>query len=81
MIKEILNKFGGRFEQHFATNYNSQTLLPTYSLKDTTDGEIFTIQIDSLAADPEIVLENVLREKLINKRDKKLNLVINGTEA
>jgi hypothetical protein len=81
MIKQLLNKFGGRFQNHLPTIYNSQSFLPTYSLKDTTDGEFFTIQIDSFAADPEIVLENVLKEKIINKRDTKINSLINGNKT
>ena len=40
MIKQLLNKFGGRFQNHLPTIYNSQSFLPTYSLKDTTDGEV-----------------------------------------
>lgn len=78
MTNQLIDKFGGRFQNHLPTIYNSQSFLPTYSLKDTTDGEIFTIQIDSLVADIEIVLENVLKEKIINKRDVKINSLING---
>jgi len=81
MINQLLNKFGGRFKNHLPTIYNSSSFLPTYSLKDTTDGEVFTIQIDSFAADPEIVLENVLKEKIINKRDTKINSLINGNKT
>jgi 2-methylcitrate dehydratase PrpD len=32
-------------------------------------------------ADPEIVLENVLNEKIINKRDTKINSLINGNKT
>jgi hypothetical protein len=39
------------------------------------------IQIDSFAADPEIVLENTLNEKIINKRELKINSIINGTTS
>lgn len=78
MINQLLNKFGGRFQIHLPTIYNSQSFLPTFSLKDTFDGEIFTIKIDSLSAVSEIVLENVLKEKIINKRDTKINSLING---
>lgn len=81
MIKKLLKKFNGRFENHLTTIYNSNSFLPTFSLKDTTDGEVFTIQIDSLAADPEMVLENVLREKIINKREQKIDSLINGTTS
>jgi hypothetical protein len=82
MIEEILkNKFGGRFQSHLPTIHNSQSFIPTYSLKDTTDGEVFTIQIDSLVADTETILVNVLKEKIINKRDTKINSLINGTKA
>ena len=80
MIKQLLNKFGGRFKNHLPTIYNSSSFLPTYSLKDTTDGEVFTIQIP-FTADPEIVLENVLKEKIINKRDTKINSLINGNKT
>ena len=79
-MKEILNKFGGRFKNHLPTTYNSTTFMPSYTIKDNFDGEVFTIQIDSLAADPEMVLENVLREKIINKREQKIESIINGTE-
>jgi hypothetical protein len=81
MIKKLLKKFNGRFENHLPTVYNSNSFLPTFSLKDTTDGEVFTIQIDSLAADPEMVLENVLHEKIINKREQKIDSLINGTTS
>jgi hypothetical protein len=81
MIKKLLKKFNGRFENHLPIIYNSNSFLPTFSLKDTTDGEVFTIQIDSLAADPEMVLENVLREKIINKREQKIDSLINGTTS
>jgi hypothetical protein len=80
-IKNIIKKFNGRFQNHLPTIYNSQSFLPTYSLKDTTDEEVFTIQIDSVAADHEIVLENVLKEKIINKRDTKINSLINGNQT
>jgi hypothetical protein len=39
------------------------------------------IQIDSFTADPEIVLENTLNEKIINKREQKLDSLINGTTS
>jgi hypothetical protein len=80
-IKNIIKKFNGRFQNHLSTIYSSQSSLPAYSLKDTTDGEVFTIQIDSLGADHEIVLENVLKEKIINKRDTKINSLINGNQT
>jgi hypothetical protein len=79
MIEDLLKKYNGRFENHLPTRYNSNSFLPTFSLKDTTDGEVFMIQIDSFAADPEIVLENTLNEKIINKREQKINSLINGT--
>jgi len=81
MIEDLLKKYNGRFENHHPTIYNSNSFLPTFSLKDTTDGEVFTIQIDSFAADPETVLENVLREKIINKREQKINSLINGATS
>jgi hypothetical protein len=81
MIEDLLKKYNGRFENHRPTIYNSNSFLPTFSLKDTTDGEVFTIQIDSFAADPETVLENVLREKIINKREQKINSLINGATS
>lgn len=80
-MKEILNKFGGRFENHLLTTYNSTTFMPSYTIKDNTDGEVFTIQIDSLTADAEVVLENILREKVINKRDEKIENLINGHQT
>ncbi len=82
MIEEILEKkFSGRFKKYLPTIYNSQSFTPTYSFKDTSDGEVFTIQIDSLVADTETILVNVLKEKIINKRDTKINSLINGTKA
>lgn len=83
-MKEILNKFGGRFVTHhtFDGSVPSFTNLPLiirFTIKDTFDGDIFTIQIDSLAGVPEIILENVLREKIINKREQKIDYIINGT--
>jgi hypothetical protein len=81
MIEDTLKKYNGRFENHLPTIYNSNSFLPTFSLKDTTDGEVFMIQIDSFAADPEIVLENTLNEKIINKREQKLDSLINGTTS
>lgn len=81
MIDNLLKKFGGRFKNHLTTHYNSKTFLPTYSFKDTSDGEVFTIQIDSLAADPEMVLENILNEKIINKRDNKINQIVSGIKT
>jgi hypothetical protein len=77
MIEDTLKKFNGRFKKQIMTTYNSQTLLPTYALIDTFDNESFLIQIDSFAADPEIVIENVLNDKIIHKRDSKLNLILN----
>ena len=79
MTEDIFKKFSGRFINHLPTKYHSTTFMPSYTIKDKTDGEVFTIQIDSLAADPEIILENVLREKIINKREQKINSLINGT--
>lgn len=79
-MKEILNKFGGRFINHLPTTYHSSTFMPSFTIKDTVDGEVFTIQIDSLAADAEMVLENVLLEKVINKRDKKIESIFDGTK-
>lgn len=87
MIDKLLKKFSGRFQNHLPISYHSTTLrpfmplLPSYTLKDTFDGEIFTIKIDSLAADPELVLENVLNEKIINKRDYKIEQLINETKT
>ena len=81
MVEDIFKKFGVRFKNHLPTKYHSTTFMPSYTIKDTADGEVFTIQIDSLAADTEIILENVLREKIINKRDKKINSLINETKT
>jgi len=72
-----IEKFGGRFEKDL-TVYNANTLLPIYSFVDTADGERFQIQIDSFAADPEIVISNILTEKIIFKRDNKIQSVLNG---
>jgi len=44
MIKDIFEKFGGRFKNHLPTTYNSSTFMPSYTIKDTFDGEIFTIK-------------------------------------
>ncbi len=71
-----LEKFGGRFKSHLTT-YSANTLLPVYSFEDTVDGERFQIQIDSFAADPEIVISNILNEKIISKRDNKIQSVLN----
>ncbi len=76
MIEDLLKKFGGRFENDLTT-YSANTLLPIYSFVDTADGERFQIQIDSLAADHGIVLENVLNDKIIYKRDNKIQSVLN----
>lgn len=81
MIDKLLKKFSGRFENHLPTSYHPTTFLPLYTLKDTLDGEVFTIKIDSLSADPEIVLENVLNDKIINKRDSKIEKLINGIKT
>jgi hypothetical protein len=76
MIEDILKKFGGRFEKDLTT-YSTTTLFPIYYFVDKNDGERFQIQIDSFAADPEIVIENVLNDKIISKRDSKINYIIN----
>ena len=73
---KILKKFNGRFEKGLTT-YNSTTLTPTYSFIDTTDGERFQIKIDSLVADVEVVIENVLNDKIVFKRDNKIKSVLN----
>ena len=75
MIKDALNKFGGRFKKKMTT-YNDHTLLPTYNLIDTFDGELFSISTDT-----EIIIENVLSEKIINKRGKKIDYVLNGDQT
>lgn len=79
MTEDIFKKFGGRFKNHLPTKYHTTIFIPSYTIKDTADDEVFTIQIDSFAADPETVLENVLREKIINKREQKIDSLINGT--
>ena len=76
MIEKILQKFGGRFGKGLKT-YSAKTLLPIYSFVDTSDGEVFTIQIDSFVADVEVVIENVLNDKIIFKRDIKIDGIIN----
>lgn len=79
MTDDIFKRFGGRFENYLPVKYHNTTFMPSYTIKDNYDGEIFTIEIDSLVADPEIVLENVLNEKIINKREQKINSIIDGT--
>ena len=76
MIENLLKKFNGRFEKDLTT-YNTNTLLPIYSFVDKNDGERFQIQIDSFSADHEIVLQNVLNQKIIYKRDSKLKIILN----
>jgi hypothetical protein len=76
MIENLLKKFGGRFKNHLTT-YSTNTLLPVYSFEDKVDGERFQIQIDSFAADPEMVIENILNEKIVFKRDNKIKSVLN----
>jgi hypothetical protein len=76
MIEDILKKFNGRFEQDLTT-YNNVTLMPTFSFLDTTDGERFKIQIDSFVADVKVVIENALNDKIISKRDIKIDGIIN----
>jgi hypothetical protein len=77
MIKDIFEKFGGRFKNHLPTTYNSSTFMPSYTIKDTFDGEIFTIKIDSLTADPEFIIEQLLNNKITSKRNDKINKLIN----
>ncbi len=77
MIKDIFEKFGGRFKNHLQTTYNSSTFMPSYTIKDTFDGEIFTIKIDSLTADPEFIIEQLLNNKITSKRNDKINKLIN----
>jgi hypothetical protein len=80
MIDELLkNKYGGRFVQGLTTFTNS--FIPTYSIFDRYTGETFQIKIDSFAADHEMVIENILYEKVINFRDKKIDSIIDGTKA
>jgi len=77
MIKDIFEKFGGRFKNHLPTTYNSSRFMPSYTIKDTFDGEIFTIKIDSLTADPEFIIEQLLNNKITSKRNDKINKLIN----
>jgi hypothetical protein len=77
MIEDIIKKFEGRFKQTKSTTYDNTTLLPTYNLLDVSDGERFSIQIDSLSAMNEIIVENVLRDKIISKRDRKIDSIFN----
>ncbi len=76
MIEKILEKFGGRFKKGLKT-YSANTLLPIYSFEDTTDGERFQIKIEYFVADVEVVIENVLNDKIIFKRDTKIDEIIN----
>lgn len=77
MIDELLkNKFGGRFVSGLPTK--TTPFIPTYSIFDRYTGETFEIKIDSFAADHEIVIENILSEKVINYRNEKINSIING---
>ena len=78
MIDELLkNKFGGRFASGYS-NKKTTPFIPTYFIFDRYSGETFEIKIDSFAADHEIVIENILSERVINYRDKKINSIING---
>ena len=82
MIEEILKKFNNRFKVNensdFRLSANQAKSCPTFSFIDTFDGESFSIQIDSFAANHELVIENILNEKIINKRELKINSIING---
>jgi hypothetical protein len=79
MIEDTLKKFNNRFKVNENSDFRfQQAFYPTFSFIDTFDGEVFMIQIDSFASDSEIVIENVLNEKIIYKRDSKINDIING---
>ena len=78
MIKKLLeNKFGGRFVSSL-TFYDESTFMPTFSIFDRNTGENFQIKIDSLVADFEMVVENVLTNRIIRERDNKIKSVLNG---
>lgn len=77
MLEDILKKFEGRFKESTLTTYDHITFLPTYNLLDVSDGERFSIKIDTLLAMPEIIVENVLRDKVISKRDRKIDSLFN----
>jgi|688.fasta_scaffold1047288_2 hypothetical protein len=77
MIEDVFKKFNGRFKEKLTINEN--TLMPIISIEDVSDGDKFQIQIESYVADIELVLENILNEKIINKRNSKIETIINGT--
>ena len=79
MIEDIIKKFNNRFKVNENSDFRFQrSFYPTFSFIDTFDGESFSIQIDSFAANHELVIENILNEKIINKRELKINSIING---
>lgn len=79
MIEDIIKKFNNRFKVNENSDFRfQQAFYPTFSFIDTFDGESFSIQIDSFAANHELVIENTLNEKIINKRELKINSIING---
>jgi hypothetical protein len=77
MIEKLLKNYGGRFVEGLTT-YDQNSFVPTYKIFDRFTGESFTIKIDSFNADIVVVLKNILDEKIIEHRDKKINSVING---
>lgn len=78
MIEKIIKKYGGRFiSGHIYSDGYSQI----YEIFDTSTGETFEINIDSFNVDIEVVLQNILDEKIIDSRDKKIDNLINGDKT
>lgn len=75
-IQQILKQFNGRFKNSQPVLFNHNSLLPHYHMIDTLDNEKFIINIDSLANDPEIIIKQTLTNKIINKRNNKINQII-----
>lgn len=79
MTNELLrNKFGLRFS-HLTTTLREGVLI--YTISDRYVNETISIEIDSVSADSEIVIQNVLQERIINYRDKKLDYILHGTKT
>lgn len=79
MTNEVLkNKFGLRFSQPTATLQQGVLI---YTVLDTYVSQTISIEIDSASADPEIVIQNVLSERIINYRDKKLDYILHATKT
>lgn len=77
MIEKILKKYNGRFIEGDST-IDEMTFTPTYHIFDKSTGETFMIKIESVSADVNLVIKNILDEKIIQSRDKKINSIIDG---